>query len=406
MRARHRLTRRTFLARTLAGATIAPLIATERIWGANDRIVMAGIGMGGQGRGDLGGFLSFKQVHVSAVCDVVAAHRAQAKAMVDRAYGGSDCNQYEHFQEVLGRSDIDAVLIATPDHWHAVIATEAMKQGKDVYCEKPESLTVREGRIMVQVARRYGRVFSGGSQRVWGDYNWFHRMVRGGAIGDVREAWVNVGDSSGACYLPPVPVPDGVDWDGWLGPAPWRPFHPTLIAGGFRPFRDYSGGGMTDWGCHGFGGALFALNLHRTGPVQIIPPDGKDHPRLTYVFTNGVRIYHGGGWGDILAFRGTEGELPSRTKDATERPLPDIHIENYKGQGEIFGDFLHCVQTREKPFRDIEVAHRTATTCHLGNIAYWLKRPIRWDPEREEILDDPEATRLLSRTMREPWNLS
>jgi len=163
MRARHRLTRRTFLARTLAGATIAPLIATERIWGANDRIVMAGIGMGGQGRGDLGGFLSFKQVHVSAVCDVVAAHRTQAKAMVDRAYGGSDCSQYDHFQEVLGRSDVDAVLIATPDHWHAVIATEAMKQGKDVYCEKPESLTVREGRIMVQVARRIVGFSPGGA---------------------------------------------------------------------------------------------------------------------------------------------------------------------------------------------------------------------------------------------------
>jgi hypothetical protein len=256
---------------------------------------------------------------------------------------------------------------------------------------------------MVEVARRYGRVFSGGSQRVWEDYNWFHRMVRGGAIGQVREVFVNVGEPSGPCYLPPVHVPEGVNWDLWLGPAPWRPFHPTLITGGFRPYRDYSGGGMTDWGCHGFGGALFACNLQQTGPVEIIPPDGKEHQRLTYVFANGIRIYHGGGWGDILAFRGTEGELPARGHEAKERPLPDIQIPNYKGQGGIFGDFLHCVRTRERPFRDIELGHRIATTAHLGNIAYWLKRPLKWDPVKEEILGDLQAARWLDRPMREPW---
>jgi hypothetical protein len=313
-----RITRRSFLARTAVAAGAAPLILSARAFGANERIVMAGIGMGGQGRGDLGAFLGFPQVQVVAVCDVAAQHREQAKNMVDRKYGNSDCQEYENFRDVLARPDIDAVLVATPDHWHAIISTEAMMQGKDVYCEKPESLTVRQGRRMVEVARRYGRVFSGGSQRVWEDYNWFHRMVRGGAIGQVREVFVNVGEPSGPCYLPPVPVPEGVNWDLWLGPAPWRPFHPTLITGGFRPYRDYSGGGMTDWGCHGFGGALFACNLHQTGPVEIIPPDGKEHPRLTYVFANGIRIYHGGGWGDILSFRGTKGELPARGPEARE----------------------------------------------------------------------------------------
>ena len=400
------ITRRAFLARTAVAAGTAPLIVSARAFGANERIVMAGIGMGGQGRGDLGGFLRFKQVQVVAVCDVAAQHRAKARSMVDGAYENSGCREYGDFREVLARPDIDAVLIATPDHWHAIVATEAMAQGKDVYCEKPESLTVRQGRRMVEVARRYGRVFSGGSQRVWEDYNWFHRMVRGGAIGQVREVFVNVGEPSGPCYLPPVPVPEGLNWDLWLGPAPWRPFHPSLITGGFRPYRDYSGGGMTDWGCHGFGGALFACNLQQTGPVEIIPPDGKEHPRLTYVFANGIRIYHGGGWGDILAFRGTEGELPARGREAKERPLPDIQIPNYKGHGGIFGDFLHCVQTRERPFRDIELAHRTATTCHLGNIACWLKRPLKWDPVKEEILGDPQAARWLDRPMREPWRMA
>jgi hypothetical protein len=401
------ISRRSFLKHTTVAACSAPLFLTARASGVNERIVMAGIGMGGQGRGDLGAFLAFKDVQVVAVCDVVAEHRALAKSIVDRVYGNTDCQGYEDFREVLRRPDIDAVLIATPDHWHAIIATTAMKNGKDVYCEKPETLTVRQGNAMLETARAYGRVFSGGSQRVWEDYNWFHRMVRGGAIGEVKEAWVNVGESSGPCYLPPVATPPGVNWDLWLGAAPWRPFHPSLILGGFRPYRDYSGGGMTDWGCHGFGGALFACNLHKTGPVEIIPPDGKDVKHLTYVFANGMRIYHGGGWGELLSFRGTEGELPHRGTDGRkEPPLPDIQIPNYKGQGGIFGDFLHCMRTRERPFRDIEVAHRTATLAHLGNIAYWLKRPLKWDPVKEEIVADPEAARWLDRPMREPWQLA
>ena len=400
------LTRRAFLARTAAALSTAPLFLRARAFGANERIVMGCIGLGGQGRGDMGAFLSFKEVQVVAVCDVVAEHRKLAKDVVDRTYRNNDCKSFNYFQEVLGRPEIDAVLIATPDHWHALVSLEALKQGKDVYCEKPESLTVRQGRAMTEAARRYGRVFSGGSQRVWEDYNWFHRMVRGGAIGEVREVWVNVGEPSGPCYLPPVPTPPGVDWDLWLGPAPSRPFHPTLINGGFRPFRDYSGGGMTDWGCHTFGGALFACNLHQTGPLEIIPPDGKEHPQLTYVFANGVRIYHGGGWGGLLSFRGTHGEIPARAQNAPERPLPDIQIPNYKGHGGIFGDFLHCVRTRERPFRDIELGHRTASLCHLGNIAYWLNRPIRWDPAKEQIIADLQASRWLDRPMREPWTLA
>jgi hypothetical protein len=149
---------------------------------------------------------------------------------------------------------------------------------------------------------------------------------------------------------------------------------------------------MTDWGCHGFGGALFTCNLHETGPVEVIPPDGKDHPQLTYVFANGVRIYHGGGWGGLLSFRGTQGEIPTRGKEEADRQRPpDIHIPNYRGRGGIF---------------DIEIAHRTASHCHLGNIAYWLKRRLKWDPVKEEIIGDPGASRWLDRPMREPWVLA
>ncbi len=405
MPSRKELTRRRFLASSAIAAGVAPLFAPSTVFGANDRIAMASIGVGSRGRGDMAGLLGFPEVRMLAVCDVVRSHRDNAKSMVDRRYGNSDCTAVTDFRELVHRRDIDAVMIATPDHWHALIAIEAMKHGKDVFCEKPESLTVREGRAMVDAARRYGRVFSGGSQRVWGDYNWFHRMVRGGEIGEVREAWVNVGGPSGPCHLPAVPTPDGVDWNLWLGPAPARPFHPTLIRGGFRPYRDYSGGGMTDWGCHGFGGALFTCGLHETGPVEIIPPDGDEFPQLTYRFANGVRIYHGGGWGGLLSFRGTEGELPERDPKKRGAEPPAIHIPNYKGRGGLLGDFVHCVKTRELPFRDIEIAHRTATHCHLGNIAYWLRRTIRWNPEKEEIIGDPEASRWLGRPMREPWSL-
>jgi len=405
MSTHRRVSRRRFLETTACAAGVAPLFVPSRAFGANDRITMASIGVGGRGRGDMGGLMRFPEVRMVAVCDVVAGHREKAKAMVDRKYGNKDCAQYKDFREVLRRKDIDAVMIATPDHWHAIISVEAVKSGKDVFCEKPESLTVRQGRIMTDAARRHDRVLSGGSQRVWGDYNWFHRMVRGGRIGEVKEAWVNVGGPSKPCDLPELETPAGVEWDLWLGPAPKRGFNPKLITGGFRPYREYSGGGMTDWGCHGFGGALFTCNLHETGPVKVTPPDGKDVERLTYEFANGVKIYHGGGWGGILSFRGTEGELPDRADKRKRAKPPDIEIPNYKGRGGLLGDFVHCVKTREKPFRDIELGHRTATIAHLGNIAYWLKRPLKWDPQKEEIIGDAEASSWLDRSPRAPWSL-
>lgn len=410
MQHKKQASRRTFI-KTAAASIAAPLVVRSTALGrdgatpANDRIVMGGIGMGGQGRGDLGGFLGFPQVQVVAVCDVAGQHCNMARDSVNNRYGNQDCRTYDDFQELNDRPDIDVVLIATPDHWHEMVSIDAMKKGKDVYCEKPESLTIHQGQRMLGTARRYGRVFSGGSQRVWGDYNWFHRLVRGGVLGDVKEAWANVWGPSGPCYLEPHDVPAGVDWDRWLGPAPWRPFHPTLIRGGFRPYRDYSGGGMTDWGCHTFAGCLFTLNLHRTGPTEIIPPDGDEYPQLTYKFANGVRICHGGGWGGIINFRGTEGEVSEADKKQGTYVAPDLYIPNYKGTGGIFGDFLHCVKTRERPFRDIAIAHRAATMCHLGNIAYWLNRRIKWDPEKEEIVGDPEASRWLDRPKRAPWNL-
>jgi len=400
-----RVTRRGFLGRS-AAVVAAPWYVPGAALGADDaapansRITMGAIGVGGRGSGDMKGLMGFSEVRMVAVCDPVPEHRQRAKDAVNARYGNSDCAAYSDFREIIVRDDIDAVMIGTPDHWHAIITIEACEHGKDVFCEKPETLTIKEGRAMVEAVRRYARVFSGGSQRVLGDYADWPRRIRGGALGEIKEAFVSCGGPSGDCSLPEQPLPPGLDWDLWLGPAPWRPFHGNLIRGGFRPYRDYSGGGMTDWGAHRFGAATFAIGVHKTGPVEIIPPDGQDVKLLTYRYANGLRMYHGGT--KNITYKGTEGELPG-----SERQVAGpVDIEGYRGRGGLLGDFVASVLARQPAFRDIEVAHRAATVCHLGNIAYWLKRPLRWDPVKEEFVDDPEANRWLDRPRREPWRLS
>src|SRR5438132_4582144 len=223
---RQGIDRRTVL--KMLAASAAPLYVPATALGlgggrsaASERITMAAIGTGGQGSGDMRALMGFGQVQMVAVCDVMQSNLQRARGAVNQRYGNQDCQTYGDFREVLGRDDIDAVLIATPDHWHALITIEACKAGKDIYCEKPESLTVREGRAMADAVRRYGRVFSGGSQRVLGDYGDLPWLVRGGALGRVREVFINCGGPSYDCYLPEQPVPAGLDWDMWIGPSPW-----------------------------------------------------------------------------------------------------------------------------------------------------------------------------------------
>ncbi len=217
-----------------------------------------------------------------------------------------------------------------------------------------------------------------------------------GVIGTPKEVFVNCGGPSQPCYLPGEPVPEGLDWDMWLGPAPYAPYHRYRISGSFaingtswRSWRDYSGGGMTDWGAHHFGGMMFAVNKMEDGPVEIIPPDGKDHRYLTYRFKDGLLLYHCNRL-DVVG----DGQ-----------PIAPREIPKYKGTGGIYGDFLESVRTRAKPFRDIERAHRTASICHLGNICYQLNRPLKWDPVKEEFPGDERANRLRDRARREPWTI-
>ncbi len=402
----------------LKAAALAPLVVPAAVLGKDgktapsERVTMGTIGCGGRGTGVMHGFIGFNEIRMVAVCDPVKEHRERARNQVNDRYKTNDCQIYSDFRELLGRPEIDAVLIGTPDHWHSIITVAACKAGKDVFCEKPESLTIREGRRMAEAIKKHGTVFSGGSQRVLGDYGDLPRLLWGGAIGEVKEVFVDCGGPSGDCYLPAEPEPEGLDWDLWLGPAPWRPFHGNLIRGGFRSYRDYSGGGMTDWGAHRFGAALFATQKHYTGPVEIAPGEpGDDKRRLVYTFADGMKMYHSG-VGDIV-YEGTEGSLRvgrnqtvigKHHKPTTRIEIPGYHWFNSWENRDIIGDFIYCVKTREKPFRNIEAAHRALTICHLGNLVYWLGRKLRWDPVKEEILDDPIANRWLDRPKRAPWS--
>ena len=307
-----RLTRRRFLAAS-AAAVAAPAVVPATALGKGDRpapgdrIVMGCIGVGGMGTGDMRNFLGADEVQVVAVCDVDREKRDAAKKRVEDHYAKKSdkgdfkgCETYGDFRRLLERDDLDAVMIATPDHWHAILAISAAKSGKDIYCEKPLSLTIREARAMVNAVRRYGRVFQTGSQQrsVYGGK--FHRaceLVRNGRIGKITEVHVGCGGPSNDCYLPAQPVPEGLDWDMWLGPAPWRPYNEELHPFYWRPYRPFSGGSMTDIGAHMFDIAQWGLGMDHTGPVEIIPPDGKDVKRLTYKYANGVLMYHGGSSG-------------------------------------------------------------------------------------------------------------
>ena len=430
MRNAGRCTRRAFL-KAAAAAAAAPSVIASSTWGAagalppSERLHVGFIGVGGQGGGHLtggpwsiqGGFVARGDVHVPCVCDVDARTRNAAKHRVEQAYAAKfdkdtykGCDAYNDFREVLGRRDVDAVLIGTPDHWHAIISCEAARAGKDVYCEKPMTRDVREGRIMVETIRRTGCVFQVGTQQRSSQYFQLAlAMLRRGLIGKVKTVHVGVGGPSTPLWRPAVPVPEGFDWDFWLGPAPWRPFNPAYHPAGFRNCRDFSGGGMTDWGAHHFDIAQWGLEMDGSGPVEIYPPDGKDFSTLTYRYASGVWMYHGGANG--ILFTGTDGKI--EVNRGYLRTWPDslrLHVvrgNEQFGRGSLghAGNWIECVRTRQDPVTPVEVGHRSVSVCHLGNIAYWLGRPLKWDPVREDFIGDPAASRWLDRPKRAPWRL-
>jgi len=307
------------------------------------------------------------------------------------------------------------VLIATPEHWHAIPVIEACRAGKDVYCEKPLSHTIDEARAMVNAVRRYGRVFQTGSQqRSDTRFRTACEMVRNGRLGKIRKILVGIGEPSEEKYFPEEPVPEGLDWDRWLGPAPWAPYNSERASGsysgGWRKVRDYSGGMTTDWGAHHFDIAQWAMGMDESGPVEFYPPGWKDFPLMTAVYADGTIMERRDGPNGVefVGEKGTifvsRGKITSTPESILKEPIGPNDIRLYNS-GNHHNNWLDCVETRRKPICDVEVGCRTISVCHLYNIAYWLKRPIKWDPVKEEIIGDEEASRWMFRPMRAPWHL-
>ena len=390
-----------------AGAALAiPYVITSSALGddkrppASDRIVMGGIGIGNMGGGDQNAFLGRGDVQYVAVCDVRKGAREHGKGKVDNRYKNKDCKAYTDFREVLARSDIDAVHVATPDHWHAIMVIDACRSGKDVYCQKPETRTLREGPLMIEAARRYSRVVSGGSQRVLEDYRRYVNPCWGGELGEIKSINVAVGPLSQPCNLPAQPVPTDIDWELWLGPAPWAPYNAKRCDGNFgtsggswRSYIDYSGGGMTDWGAHHFGGATFAVDVRELQPQEIKLEGDQGKKYVSFHYPNGMVIYH------------NNPNMKHFQIESTGQKRPAKPVPGYKGHGGIYGDFIECVKTREKPFRDIEFGVNTVALSHLATIAYQLERSLKWNAAACQFVDDEEANRMVDRARREPWQL-
>ena len=397
---RQQATRRSFL-KTASAALAAPVIVRSTSFGANETPTTGIIGLGGPAGGGAPG------TRLIAACDVRDDKLA-------RHARNDSVTKYRDFRRLLDRKDIDAVLIGTPDHWHAIPAIAAAQAGKDIYCEKPMSLTICEARAMVNAVRQSGVVFQTGSQQRsenQGKFRFACEMVRSGRIGAVHTVHVNVSGPSRECYLPELPVPKGVDWEMWLGPAPARGFHPSILRG-WRSWRDYSGGGMTDWGHHHFDIVQWALDKDDSGPIAVHPP-GALGRYLTYVYDcdgREVRMTHGGAQGAQIEFIGTEGRV--MVDRGTLRTDPDAILHEPIQPGEVQlprnrghkWNWVDCIRTRQRPICDVAIGARSVSVCHIGNICYWLKRPLKWDPVKEEFIGDAEANRWLDRPKRAPWH--
>ena len=424
---RHTLSRRQFVG---ALAAAGPVLLTSSARGddkkpPSERITLGFIGVGVQNRGHLGYFLGRGDVQILAVCDVVEERRDDAKKRVDQRYGKDKkadykgCDAYKDFRELLARKDIDAVVIATPDHWHAIPCVQAARAGKHVYCEKPLTLTIAEGRAVVDAAKKANIVFQTGSQQrseYDGKFRQAVELVRNGRIGELKTIHVGVGGPAVPCDLKEEPVPPGTDWDMWNGPSPSRGYSSVLCPKGvhnhfpaWRNYREYANGGLADMGAHHFDIAQWALDMDGSGPVKVEPPAGKATSGLKFTYANGVEMFHGGPSG--CTFIGTHGLIYVDRGIIESQPAGILKDPLGKDAKQVYhatdhrGNWLECIRNRKEPICPAEVGHRSATVCMLANIGYWLRRPLRWDPKEERFVGDDEANKQLAREMRAPWKL-
>ena len=435
------LSRRRFLRQVLT-ATAAPAIVPSSVLGLagqtvpSNRVVVAAIGLGFAW--DM--FLRREDVQFAAVCDVQSARRRSGKALVDGHYGNHDCRAYHDFREVIARPDIDAVYIATPDHWHALVTIAAARAGKHIYCQKPLTRTIAEGQAVVHAVNRAGVVFQHGTQQRHDAKMLFGcELVRNGYIGQLQH--VKIGSPAGAICPPQAsePVPRGLDWDRWLGPAPWSPFtHLRIESHPWYHISDYSLGYIAGWGVHHCDSAMQGSGLDDlTGLVEIetrsiFPSDGLfDNPQrwqLHYRFPNGVAWHwtdcFDGSWGSRanadwpqhpmgIRFEGTKGSVFIWRGVVETQPESLLEVKIGSGDrvqlnrpnGEAIPDFIQCVKRRLHTCAPVEIAHRATNLCSIAAISMLLDRKLKWNPVTEEFVQDSEANRFRSRAMREPWSL-
>ncbi len=411
--------RRRFL-KNSAVALGAIYIVPRRVLGGpgyvapSDKINMGLIGAGKQGRGLTNRFMKLDEVQYVAAADINSKHREMIQQQVIKYYteesGQSEykgCEVYEDYQEMLARTDIDAVIIATPDHWHAANTIHAAEAGKDIFCEKPLSHTIKQGRDMVKAVEKHGRVLQTGSmQRSWDGFRKAANLVRSGYLGEIKEVKVAVGDPAVPCELPTEPTPDYIDWEKWVGPGKMRGYHPEICPpigdnswAMWRKYEEYGGGILADWGAHMFDIAQWGLGMDHTGPVKISPP-GTVGEFMTFEYANGIKMTHevfDRGW--AVRFIGTEGSLDVSRQflDSNPESIAKVELKQedqvvYRSENH-YTDFLEAMKNRSKPICDAEIGHRTATICHLGNITYDLNRELEWDPEKEKF-NDGEANKM------------
>ncbi len=446
-------------------------LGADRSLSPSERIAVGLIGIGAMGSGHLSRLANDPGFQLVAVCDVDRSRREKARDRVEAIYASArasgayrGCAVYNDYRDLLDRADIDAVLIATPDHWHALQAIDAAKAGKDIYCEKPISVTIQEGRRIVEAVRRYGRVFQTGTQyRSIPTIRQVCRFVREGGLGKVNLVFTllnNLGgwlgserfkpharvvnpEICGKLYvpldfpLPAEPVPEGLDWDLWVGPAPWHPYSPLYHINpspGVVPwsFCDAFGVTSSTWFLsHAADVIQYALGVERSGPVEIIHPDSGQYPTLTGRYANGALLHFVDHWGMVkdvyhavpanarLAgnFGGIfVGERGWITSMSTGGPLEGAPEELFRelglatrevniGANDHHANWLECIRNRQPPYCDEELGHRTASLGHLTNVAFWTGRSLTWDPVAEAFTGCEAANRLRSRAARPPWRL-
>ena len=396
--------------------------------GPNNRITLGLIGIGRRLGGIAGAFADSPDTQMVAVCDCVEArlqwgHQRVTELYRQRKRAGKDVQRSTDFRELITDKSIDAVAIGTPDHWHAIQSVLAARAGKHVYCEKPLTRTIGEGRAVVNAARDAGIVFQTGSQQrteYGGKFRTAVEYIRSGRIGELKEIYIGVGGPNRPDDLPDEELPAGIDWNMWLGPAPQRGFNHVLCPIGvhkhfprWRDYREYAGGPLSDIGAHHFDIAQWAMGTDDTGPVTITPPADKSASHgLVFEYPSGIKMYHDSkrGRGGCV-FVGTEGEiyvsrreLESNPQSILKTPLrnSDFHLPPIAAKHQQ--NWLDCIRSGERPVADVEIGHRTNTVCMLANIAYQLDRSLDWDPARERFKDDREANGLILQPDRKPWS--